>query len=110
MPHVNHYGSLSRLTAQSSLLLSMALLITLAPGWSPSAQAQTYQLIHSFNGNSGDTYEPLAGLSMDARGNLYGTTYFAGDHGTGSGSVFELSPKGFRLDLRTAACLPRAWR
>ena len=57
-------------------------------------QAQSYQLIHGFNGNNGDTYEPLAGLTIDAGGNLYGTTYFGGDHGTGSGSAFKLSPRG----------------
>jgi uncharacterized repeat protein (TIGR03803 family) len=57
-------------------------------------QGQTFQVIHAFSGTGGDTYEPLAGLSMDGAGNLYGTTYFGGDHGNGSGSVFKLSPKG----------------
>ena len=60
----------------------------------PAAEAQSYQLIHSFSGNGGDTYEPLAGLTIDAAGNLYGTTYFGGSNGSGSGSVFKLSPSG----------------
>ena len=59
-----------------------------------SVEAQTYQLLHGFTDFGGDTYEPLSGLTIDAGGNLYGTTYFDGDHGLGSGSVFRLSRKG----------------
>ena len=38
---------------------------------------------------------PFAGLIMDAKGNLYGTTYYGGDTmymGVGGGTVFELTP------------------
>jgi hypothetical protein len=52
------------------------------------AQAQSYQVIHNFmDGADGD--EPNYGLTIDASGNLYGTT-FSGDYGTGT--VFMLSP------------------
>jgi uncharacterized repeat protein (TIGR03803 family) len=81
------------LRAKSVALIPLAILAAILR-MVPVAQAQTYQLIHSFSGNHGDTYEPLAGLTMDAGGNLYGTTYFGGDRGSGSGSVFKLSLKG----------------
>ena len=79
-------SGIARLAGVAGLL--MLLLTAIA------TQAQTYQVIHAFSGTGGDTYEPLAGLSIDGAGNLYGTTYFGGDHGNGSGSVFRLSPKG----------------
>jgi len=36
------------------------------------AQAQTFKVIHNFTGGP-DGYEPIAGLTIDAAGNLYGT-------------------------------------
>lgn len=53
------------------------------------AQAQTYTVIHNFQGGA-DGQEPNYGLTIDASGNLYGTT-FSGDLGTGT--VFMLSPQ-----------------
>jgi uncharacterized repeat protein (TIGR03803 family) len=46
--------------------------------------------VHSFEGGSGDGYYPNAGLTLDASGNLYGTTSLGGayNHGT----VFKLMP------------------
>ncbi len=37
------------------------------------AQAQTYTVIHNFTGEDGA--DPLAGLTIDRGGKLYGTTY-----------------------------------
>ncbi len=56
------------------------------------AQAQTFQVIHNFAGRP-DGGDPIAGLTMDAAGNLYGTTLGGGSlHGYGS--VFKLAHRG----------------
>ncbi len=55
-----------------------------------SAQAQTFTVLHAFTGGL-DGSSPCAGLSMDQRGNLYGTTSAGGK---GYGAVFELSHRG----------------
>jgi uncharacterized repeat protein (TIGR03803 family) len=49
----------------------------------------TETILHSF-GSNGDGYSPDSGLTIDAKGNLYGTTIFGGSHVLGT--VFELSP------------------
>lgn len=49
----------------------------------------TETILHSFGG-SGDGYNPGGGLTMDKKGNLYGTTIFGGTQVFGT--VFELSP------------------
>jgi uncharacterized repeat protein (TIGR03803 family) len=59
----------------------------------PSSSGQwTETILHSFSGTEidGDGSMPQAGLTQDAKGNLYGTTYSGGT--TNNGSVFELSP------------------
>jgi uncharacterized repeat protein (TIGR03803 family) len=53
---------------------------------SPSAGGWTETVIHSFHESDG--CYPQKGLVMDAQGNLYGTAYCGGSHG--SGVVFEL--------------------
>ena len=50
----------------------------------------TESVLHSFNDNGVDGWEPSAGLVRDAAGNLYGTTYSGGAHGYGT--VFEITP------------------
>lgn len=49
-------------------------------------------ILHSFEWNGIDGFGPSAGLVMDKKGNLYGTTSFGGAHG--DGTVFELTPSG----------------
>jgi uncharacterized repeat protein (TIGR03803 family) len=51
--------------------------------------AQTESVLHTFNDKDGR--EPLAGLIVDASGNLYGTTLMGGVYNCGG--VFELIPK-----------------
>jgi len=43
--------------------------------------------LHRFNGTDGD--QPFGGLTFDAAGNLYGTTYTGG---TGEGVIFRITP------------------
>jgi uncharacterized repeat protein (TIGR03803 family) len=50
----------------------------------------THTVLHDFNDDNGDGYDPYAGLVIDAKGNLYGTTYRGG--ASGLGTVFELKP------------------
>jgi uncharacterized repeat protein (TIGR03803 family) len=49
-------------------------------------------VLHSFHNHPAN--QPIAGLVMDAAGNLYGTTVFGGDKRCfdGCGTVFELAP------------------
>jgi uncharacterized repeat protein (TIGR03803 family) len=60
-----------------------------------SALAQTYEVVHNFTGGA-DGEQPLAGLSIDAAGNLYGTTHNGATSPNcfACGVVFRVSPKG----------------
>jgi uncharacterized repeat protein (TIGR03803 family) len=62
----------------------------------PVAQAQTFQIIHTFSGPDGAN--PMVGLTMDRVGNLYGTTEYGGTAegycAPGCGTVFKLGRKG----------------
>jgi uncharacterized repeat protein (TIGR03803 family) len=75
--------------------LALAIVFALALIATP-AQAQTYTVIHSFTGGA-DGSSPQAGLTIDAAGNLYGTTsgggMVGGNCGNGNstcGVVFKL--------------------
>jgi len=65
--------------------LAIVMAFALAAALTQPAQAQTYQVIRNFGEMLSDGSFPMAGLAMDAAGNLYGTT---------SGSVFKLSRRG----------------
>jgi uncharacterized repeat protein (TIGR03803 family) len=54
------------------------------------AQGQSYALIYSFAGGDGE--HPYAGLLMDKKGDLYGTTINGGAYG--AGTVFKLDSSG----------------
>jgi uncharacterized repeat protein (TIGR03803 family) len=51
----------------------------------------TEKIVHNFDSNNHkDGYSPVAGLIIDATGNLFGTTYSGGTYGYGT--VFEIKP------------------
>lgn len=81
MSHNRGLGT--RLGATAALF---ALVVVLAP----FAQSQTFQLVHRFTNVDG-AY-PLAGLTIDAQGRLYGTTSQGGAYGYGM--VFRLTHAG----------------
>src|SRR5271157_1676225 len=68
-----------------------ALIIVLAFAALPSAQAQTLTVLHNFGNQPGDGAKPTTGLTMDAAGDLYGTTESGG---LGYGTVFQLKRGG----------------
>jgi len=80
---------------------ALTIVLALALGVTVPAQAQTYTILHNFSGGADGAY-PIAGLTTDAAGNLYGTTFYGGCNGLtcggecteGCGSVFKLTPKG----------------
>jgi uncharacterized repeat protein (TIGR03803 family) len=49
----------------------------------------TETVLYSFGATDADGQNPYAGLVMDTKGNLYGTTYYGGKYA--KGTVFELS-------------------
>jgi uncharacterized repeat protein (TIGR03803 family) len=58
----------------------------------PSGSGWTETVIYAFSGSDGQW--PLSGLTLDAAGDLYGTTYQGGTYpcnGSGCGTVFELT-------------------
>lgn len=79
------YANRRDIRAASALL---AVLAFAAPAW---ADAGTFTLLHSFT-NSPDGAEPLAGVSKDKVGNLYGTTAAGGAYG--GGTVYKIGPDG----------------
>jgi uncharacterized repeat protein (TIGR03803 family) len=54
----------------------------------PSGQTWNESVIYSFAGGN-DAFNPVAGVTLDAAGNLYGTTSFGGANG--AGTVYKLT-------------------
>ena len=67
-------------------LLTLALLLAAVQ----SGRAQTFRVLYSFAGPDGAA--PHAGLILDTKGNLYGTTELGGSYSYGV--VFKLAPSG----------------
>ena len=72
------------------LLVTLAALILafLMIAIATQVHAQTLTVLHDFTGGM-DGAKPMAGLTLDAAGNLYGTTENGGNS-TGNGAVFKL--------------------
>jgi hypothetical protein len=75
-----------RCTTAAVLTAAFALVVAMAP----SAQAQPFNVIYNFTG-AADGSNPHVGVTLDAAGNLYGTSY---NGGRGYGTVFKLTQKG----------------
>lgn len=79
------------LPAKPSALIALAILAAILTTV-PSAQAQTFQVIHSFtNGQDGAVPN---GLTIDRSGSLYGTTSGPTDCYTRCGNVYKFSSHG----------------
>jgi uncharacterized repeat protein (TIGR03803 family) len=51
----------------------------------------TEKILHHFNSNTEDGYEPFGGVTLDAAGNIYGTTNIGGAYN--AGTVYEIIRK-----------------
>jgi uncharacterized repeat protein (TIGR03803 family) len=83
------------LRARKATLVALAVLVvvlTVVP-----ARAQTLTVLHNFTGGQ-DGGQLIAGVTMDAAGNLYGTTTSGGTNG--SGVVYKLAHSGSGWILR----------
>jgi uncharacterized repeat protein (TIGR03803 family) len=70
---------------------AIATTLALAAILSSLAQAQSYQVLYSFIGHNSSEH-PIAGVTMDRRGNLFGTTAWGGPDAPGT--VYELEHSG----------------
>lgn len=66
-----------------ALRIGCALALEIGAWLTPVARAQTYSVLHNFTGQ-GDGSTPLAGVTIDARGNFYGTTSTSSQYGFGN--------------------------
>jgi uncharacterized repeat protein (TIGR03803 family) len=72
------------LRAGKAALVALGIFVTILTVVS-TAHAQTLSVLHTFN-----HVQPDAGVTLDAAGNLYGTT----NYGSGAGVVYKLAHKG----------------
>jgi uncharacterized repeat protein (TIGR03803 family) len=75
----------------AALMLTTLMLVVAATA---GATAQTFKMLHSFDGKDGAN--PSTGLVQATDGNLYGTTDLGGTHcgRYGCGTVFKITPSG----------------
>lgn len=83
-------------------LIFAALVLALGLVMPSGLQAQTFNVIHSFAGSDGSG--PLAGLAIDSKGNLYGTTINGGQYG--AGVVFRATAGGQEGILHNFGSVP----
>ncbi|HTR27422.1 MAG TPA: choice-of-anchor tandem repeat GloVer-containing protein [Terriglobales bacterium] len=85
---------------------AMALLAVLVLTAALPAYAQTETVLHSFNADGTDGYNPYSGLTLDAAGNLYGTTLYSSSLSAPGGTVFKVAPDGTETVLYNFAGAP----
>lgn len=81
-----------RAVKRARILSTIALAFILGLAITPTAQAQTYQVIYNFTGGADGAY-PSTGLTIDGPGNIYGTA-FGGGGAQKFGTVFNLDNDG----------------
>ena len=87
-----HIVQFARRISGLALVLSVLLMIASFPAVSvaQSCNLPCLNTLHAFSGQNGDGTGPVASLTADKLGNLYGTTVFGGTYG--QGTVFKLIP------------------
>jgi uncharacterized repeat protein (TIGR03803 family) len=85
------------LPRSNALVFAFGLAMALGSFGVQALQAQTYTVLHAFTGHpDGDT--PLAGVTLDSAGNIYGTAYQGGNHlggnNQGDGTVWKIDANG----------------
>ena len=99
MSHPGERFNLQPISAAPPVALAVVFLLTVLVTSAAEAQTQTFRVIHNFTAGLDGT-APYAGLTIDKRGNLYGTTYYGGGgpcndgYGIGCGTVFHLTHNG----------------
>ena len=90
---VQRRGWISRIRrGAAGAAATLAIVLGLGLVATPSAQAQTFTVLHNFAGPTSDGGYPYTSLIRDAAGNLYGTTYYGG---LGyAGTVFKVDTSG----------------
>jgi uncharacterized repeat protein (TIGR03803 family) len=83
---------ISRSLATASPALALALVLVAAAFVAQPAEAQTFTVLYAFTGSPTDGAYPDAGLVMDAKGDLYGTT--SGGGSANNGTIFEVTGEG----------------
>src|SRR5580693_5495111 len=83
-----------RLIPGMVLTFTLAVALVFAP---QPAQAQTFTVLYTFTGGA-DGRQPLSGLILDNKGNVYGTTNLGGSGllgcPSGCGTVFKVDSAG----------------
>lgn len=77
---------------RKNMNLCISVLVLAIVASPPSAQGQTFSVLHSFAGGNTDGSNPLAGVVLDASGNMYGTTEYGGT--SAEGVVFKTTSTG----------------
>jgi len=80
-------------TRPAALVLTFPILCLALLVLPPGAQAQSFQVLHSFSGSS-DGLQPYGGLTIDPAGRLYGTTLGADNCSPACGTVYRLAYRG----------------
>jgi uncharacterized repeat protein (TIGR03803 family) len=100
------------LPRSNALVFAFGLAMALGSFGVQAVHAQTYTVLHAFTGHpDGDT--PLAGVTLDSAGDIYGTAYQGGNHlggnNQGDGTVWKVDSNGVFSVLYTFTGGVGAW-